>query len=407
MKKSKRNGCYGNVAAREKGKRRRFAALAAAWILSALLPAGCGRAVRTDERDSAKKTEAAGAESGAESAEEQKAGTESAGAQEAAGAESAGKQEAGAEPAGAQEAAGAESAREQEAGAESAGAQEAAGAESAGKQEAGAESARNEGTAAGGRESRPATMADLLQESGNMPDTVDAPKLPDTVLWFNATYACLTYTNGCDWRWVGGLEPTEENADKVKYLLYSGWNVTDRKSGIETVNDLLGGGHRAKCQECMDDLEEWGLMDLDEMQFVNEITKALNGEKPDIDLGNTPGRYVVAYYMNRAGIGAEYIAAWDFCRVNQLYADFYLCGFMDYEEAMDASYENSLRLQKMYDSWEEMMDAYLLGYQFWQGDPDVSDDSPVRERRSYYEMLKNSGDNPYKLDWNMELKKSW
>lgn len=24
-----------------------------------------------------------------------------------------------------------------------------------------------------------------------------------------------------------------------------------------------------------------------------------------------------------------------------------------------------------------------------------------------YEMLKNSNDNPYELDWNMELKKSW
>ncbi|MDE6601110.1 MAG: DUF1266 domain-containing protein [Lachnospiraceae bacterium] len=40
---------------------------------------------------------------------------------------------------------------------------------------------------------------------------------------------------------------------------------------------------------------------------------------------------------------------------------------MDYEEAMDAFPENSLRLQKMYDSWDEMMDAYMMGYQFGQG----------------------------------------
>ena len=137
------------------------------------------------------------------------------------------------------------------------------------------------------------------------------------------------------------------------------------------------------------------------------MTKIAGGERTDIDLGDVPGRYVVAYYMYHAGIGAEYIAAWDFCRVNQLYADFYLCGFMDYGEAMDASLENSLRLQKMYDSWEEMMDAYMLGYQFWQGDLAITEDSPTRERFSYYEMLKESNDSPYELDWNMELKKSW
>ncbi len=253
----------------------------------------------------------------------------------------------------------------------------------------------------------PVTMADLLQESGNVPGTTEPPELPETILWFNATYACLTYTNGWDWRWVGGQEPTEENVRTAEYLLYSSWDVLDRKSGVETVNKLLGGGHRAKCRECMEDLEAWGLMDLDELRFVEEIARILSGERTDIDLGEVPGRYVVAYYMHHSGIEPEYIAAWDLCRVNQLYADFYLCGFMEYEEAMDASLENSRNLQKMYSSWDEMMDAYMLGYQLWQGDPDVTEDSPTKERRSYYEMLKNSDDNPYELDWNLNLEKSW
>lgn len=256
-------------------------------------------------------------------------------------------------------------------------------------------------------EERPVTMAELLSESGNVPDTVQPPKLPETVLWFNASYACLTYANGWNWRWVGGQEPTEDNARMAQYLLYSSWNVTDRESGIKTVNNLLEGGHRAKCRECMDDLEEWGLMDLKEARFAEEMTKIINGERTDINLGDVPGRYVLAYYMHHEGIDPEYIAAWDLCRVNQLYADFYLCGFMDYEEAMDASLENSRRLQKMYDSWDEMMEAYMLGYQFWQGDLEIAEDSPTKERRSYYEMLKKSGDNPYELDWDMKLKKSW
>ncbi len=255
-------------------------------------------------------------------------------------------------------------------------------------------------------EKGPVTMADLLRENGNMSNAAEAPELPETILWFNATYACITYCNGWDWRWVGGQEPTEENVEIQKYLLYSGWNILDRESGIETVNKLLQGGHRAECKKCMDQLQEWGLMDLDPTSFGEEVISITEGERTDIDLGDVPGRYVLAYYMYHKGIDTEYMAAWDLCRVNQLYGKLYLCGFMDYEEAMDASLENSLRLQEMYDSWDEMMEAYLFGYQFWQGDLG-SEDSETAEMRRYYEMLKNSNDNPYELDWNMELKKSW
>lgn len=331
------------------GKRTRRAAQVITGILLVALLAGCGKTERPAEATETGLPETAGAE------------TEEAGA---SGIETAETEEA-----------------------------EASGIETAETEEAGTDG--------------PVTMADLLKESGNGTSAAEPPELPETVLWFNATYACLTYVNGWDWRWVAGQEPTEENAERAEYLLYSSWNVTDRESGVETVNKLLKEGHRAKCRECMDNLQEWGFMDLSEQRFAEEITRIVTGERTDIDLGDVPGRYVVAYYMYHSGIEAEYIAAWDLCRVNQLYADYYLCGFMDYEEAMDASLENSVKLQKMYDSWDEMMDAYMIGYQFWQGDLDITEDSPTKERRSYYEMLKNSSDNPYELDWNMELKKSW
>ena len=118
-------------------------------------------------------------------------------------------------------------------------------------------------------------------------------------------------------------------------------------------------------------------------------------------------RYVIAYNMYHEGLDADYMAAWDLCRVNQLYADFYILGYMTYEEAMDASLENSLVLQKLYSSWEEMVDGYMLGFQFWSRDSASKEDSPTKERYRYYEMLKGSDDSPYELDWNMELTKSW
>ncbi len=239
------------------------------------------------------------------------------------------------------------------------------------------------------------TMADLLYESG----IIDTAQQPETVLWFNATYAALTYSNGWDWHLVSGLEPTEDNIKLQKVLLQSSWSVKDRESALETVESLITNGHRGKCQKCLDELETLGLLELDEENFIEELMEA--------DLESDPARYVIAYYMYVDGIEPEYIAAFDLCRVNQLYADYYLCGYMDYEEAMDASLENSLILQKMYDSWEEMMDAYLLGFQFWKGDLAITEDSPTLERYHYYEMLCDLEDNPYSLDWNMELKKEW
>lgn len=253
------------------------------------------------------------------------------------------------------------------------------------------------GAVSGGNITGKVTLAELLKEGGliGCGDTT----LPETVLWFNASYAALTYSNGWDWHLVGGIEPTEDNVDTASMLLQSSWSVWDRESALETVDSLKTKGHRDKCRGCMEQLGDWGLLEVDSKDFPDKLSERLTDENP--------GRYVIAYMMHQNGIEPEYIAAWDLCRVNQLYADYYLCGYMSYEEAMDASLENSLNLQKMYGSWEEMMDAYMLGYQFWQGDLAMSDDSPTLKRYHYYEMLHNMPDGPYTLDWDTQLKKSW
>lgn len=246
-------------------------------------------------------------------------------------------------------------------------------------------------------EKKPVTMAGLVGESRKEQGAVE--DLPQTILWFNATYAPLTYSNGCNWRLVGGWEPTEENSEITKTLLQSSWNVKDRETGLETVKNLIQKGHRGKCREYTDQMAEWGLLDLGEEEFIQQIIEK--------DVGNELGRYAVAYYMYKSRIEPEYMVAWDLCRVNQLYADYYLCGYMTYEEAMDASLTNSLKLQELYDSWEEMMDGYMTGYMFWQGDLMLTDDSPTKERYHYYEILKDMENGPYTLDWNMKLEKSW
>ncbi|MDE5597842.1 MAG: DUF1266 domain-containing protein [Lachnospiraceae bacterium] len=226
-----------------------------------------------------------------------------------------------------------------------------------------------------------------------------ANRLPETILWFNATYAPLTYSNHCDWELVGGMRVSDYNQDLVKRGLSRDWGIEDKASALETVESLIKDGHRAKCRECLEELDEMGLLDVDEETLAQGLV--------DSGIQNNLFRYVIAYYMHQDGLDADYIAAWDLSRVNQLYADFYICGYMTYEEAMDASLKNSLKLQEMYDSWDDMVSAYMLGYQFWQSDPCLTDDSPTMRRYQCVQTLDLMDDGPYTLDWDMQLEKCW
>ena len=245
----------------------------------------------------------------------------------------------------------------------------------------------------------PLTMMQLLEDGNTNVVEIPDPIFPDTVLWFNATYAPLTYSNGMDWRLPGGLEETYFNGRLTQTILERDWDVVDSESAVETIDWLREEGHRKTYRKYQDELEQLGMLDLDVDVFLDTLVNA--------EMEGYLYRYVIVYSMYQAGLDEDVMAAWDLCRINQLCGDYYLCGYMTYEEAMDVSLENSLLLQEKYSSWEELMDSYILGYQFWQSDPCLTDDSPTLERYHYYELLLEMEDGPYSLDWNMELKKEW
>lgn len=230
--------------------------------------------------------------------------------------------------------------------------------------------------------------------------------LPKTVLWFNATYAPQTQNNksfGTDWKLVGGMNATEYNAKFNQQILSRDWDITDAASALETVENLKKDGHRKTFRNCENVLADLGILDADEETFADTLSKLIEADQLE---GNV-FRYILVYSLHQRGLDADCIAAWDLCRVNMLYADFYICGYMTYEEAMDASLENSLILQGMYSSWDEMMASYLLGYQFWKGDLLTEADSPTQQRYQCYLELLEMENGPYTLDWNMDLSKSW
>ena len=244
------------------------------------------------------------------------------------------------------------------------------------------------------------TMAQLLRDMDDGENGTEAGEsAPDTVLWFNATYAPLTYSNGGDWRIVGGMEPTSYNKSLTQVLMNRDWSVDDRESALETLDWLRDEGHRETYRKYQAELEELDLLDLDSEAFMETLL--------DSELEGYTFRYVIIYFLYQDGEDEEAMAAWDLCRLNQLCGDFYLCGYLTYEEAMDISLENSLLLQSMYSSWDELVESYMLGYQFWQSDPCLTDDSPTMQRYHYYEVLSEMNDGPYSLDWDMELTREW
>ena len=79
---------------------------------------------------------------------------------------------------------------------------------------------------------------------------------------------------------------------------------------------------------------------------------------------------------------------------------YYLAGYYTEQEALDLSLELATQIQPLYASWDELIDSYLRGYEYWA---EESSD----ERRAVYEDLKSRPDNPFAVDYNTVLEKTW
>ena len=110
-------------------------------------------------------------------------------------------------------------------------------------------------------------------------------------------------------------------------------------------------------------------------------------------------------YDAHAQFGDSAIADWDLSRAMNLCAWYYLAGYYTYEEAMDASLEVATRLQSTFSSWDEMVQSYLYGFQYWNEDDIQNPDSDSYERKEIFETLKADAHNPYSVDWNLTFEK--
>lgn len=79
---------------------------------------------------------------------------------------------------------------------------------------------------------------------------------------------------------------------------------------------------------------------------------------------------------------------------------YYLAGYYTEQEALDKSLEIATAMQPLFESWDDLMDSYMRGYEYWA-------EESADERRAVYEDLKTRDDSPYTVDFKTELVKTW
>ena len=219
-------------------------------------------------------------------------------------------------------------------------------------------------------------------------------ELTDTIRWFNASYAILTETNNWDYNLFGGLTNTETNRKTVRRLLDEWWGVTDWDSADSTLEWIRDKGHRSEFARIVTTLEKDGMSDIPKDQ-----REAFLIENYDFGGAERAGLFAEWYAMYEE-YGIDAITGWDCCRAMNLLGYYYIAGYYGKEEALDLSLEIAQKIQPLFDSWDDLMDSYLRGYEYWAG-------GDSEERRAIYEEIKTRDDNPYQVDFKMALEKTW
>ncbi len=81
--------------------------------------------------------------------------------------------------------------------------------------------------------------------------------------------------------------------------------------------------------------------------------------------------------------------------------------FFTYEEALDWCLRAGEELQKLYISWDDYYENYMLGYCFWRCEDVNLEYTHANMRKVIFEEVRKFKTHPWQIDWNTELKKEW
>jgi Protein of unknown function (DUF1266). len=190
---------------------------------------------------------------------------------------------------------------------------------------------------------------------------------PAKVRWFNATCAVLRISCEQDPELFGGYYPNSDAYNDSKDTLFESWGLNN-KHDFKAMLESLYNGRAAKNYS------------LDTEKFDSELLVKIQN-----------------------ACGDKGIWAWDLCRLTLLCGYGYLCSYISYEDALEWCSKAGKKMQSIYNSWDDMMKSYLLGYCYWSGDNLDDPDTEAYTRANIYNVLRKKYDGPFSIDWHTEL----
>ena len=215
--------------------------------------------------------------------------------------------------------------------------------------------------------------------------------LSPTLQWMNTAGSILLAANKDDFHYMGGVYyPGNENDPKkvegIKRSLWKYWEIQGHESAMDKMTRLVRSGMRVWYGEEMKKLET-----LYHGYSEEELIEVAKQENPNANEDSFLPKMIMAYRR----YGENALLGWDMGRAAYIIQWCYYVGYVSMEEVLEIGVEAGQKAQNFFQNWEEMMESYLLGGQYWMREDASDPNSMTAERWKIYEALWK-GEKPYK-----------
>lgn len=210
-----------------------------------------------------------------------------------------------------------------------------------------------------------------------------------TLQWMNTAGSILLADNNGNFRYMAGISylGREENYQRMfRNMLWEYWEIQGHESAMEEMQSLLHTGMRARYAKEMQRLEKV-YAGYSEEELIQEARR----KNPKANEDSFLPKMLMAYRR----YGENALLGWDAGRAAYLIQCCYITGYVSMEEVLEIGVEAGKKAQACFQNWEEMMESYLLGGQYWQREDAGDPQSMTAGRWKIYEALWK-GKKPYK-----------
>lgn len=215
--------------------------------------------------------------------------------------------------------------------------------------------------------------------------------LSPTLRWMNTAGSILLASNpGSVFYKMGGYGDWIEHSgikDRLKEALWEYWGIQGSVQAEEEMCSLLTRGMRASYRQDMERMDRF-CQGFNELQLIEEAKK----KNPNADEDSYLPKMMLAWRR----YGENALLGWDVGRCALICQWCYLVGYMDMQTMLDICVEAGQKAQAVFQNWEEMMESYLLGVQYWQHEDRNSPGSMTADRWALYEGLWK-GERPWQM----------